>query len=737
MKSAFRIIFIAVVGVILASCSTTRALQEDEYRLTRNKIKIENDKEFNPNQLNKYLKQNEGLGWSPFLYVYNWSNGKEYKGNSKILRFIRNIWNKGTSKVGKQPVIYNADMVESSIENIENHLDYLGYYDSEVTADVSVKKKKVSVKYNVHLGKRFPILDIEYALPERGDFAHTFLADTSSLNVKRGDYLSEMALEAETERSSAKMRNLGYYDFSKNNYFFEADTTTRPGFALLEMRVNEFTRNESATDAEPIRRFYIGDVTLTYPKSLKIKDNILRELNTIVPGDIYSEDDVNNTYSRLSALSVFSSVNIEMAQSDTNVVDCNISLTQSKLQGFKVNLEASTNSSILLGISPQLSYYHRNIFHGGEWLSMSFMGNFQFKFNDAIRSNEFGVSAGLSLPRFLFLPDKYFRGAIPRTDMNISYNYQNRPEYTRNMISTSFGYTGNVKNRFFYQVYPLQVNIVRLFNLDGEFYSTLANDPFLKNAYQDHFDLGSGGMFYYTTSSSTIPDHTYFYSRLQVDVAGNLLRAFNPLYRKDENGSGIIWNTPYSQFVRGELTLGRTWVWGNKNGQSLATRLLAGAGYAYGNSSALPFEKHFYGGGANSLRGWQARTVGPGLSLRDNSFVIPNQTGDMKLEANIEYRFDIIWKIAGAVFVDAGNVWTLQHDMKDSKDPSNFRWSTFGESIAANWGLGVRLDFDFLLLRFDMGMKIHDPAREQKWVNPRYWLNRDNYAFHFGVGYPF
>ena len=244
-------------------------------------------------------------------------------------------------------------------------------------------------------------------------------------------------------------------------------------------------------------------------------------------------------------------------------------------------------------------------------------------------------------------------------------------------------------------------------------------------------------MLYYTTSPAAIPDHTYFYSRLQLDIAGNLLRAFNPLMKKDANGSGMIWNTPYSQYVRAELTLGRTWVWGKSNGQSIATRLLAGAGYAYGNSSALPFEQHFYGGGANSLRGWQARTVGPGTAPLDKSFVIPNQTGDMKIEANIEYRFDMFWKLAGALFVDAGNVWTLRHGRNESTEPSMFSWNNLGESIAADWGVGLRLDFSFLLLRFDMGMKIHDPAREQKWVNPGQWLKRDNFAVHFGVGYPF
>ena len=470
---------------------------------------------------------------------------------------------------------------------------------------------------------------------------------------------------------------------------------------------------------------------------MKIREKILTDLNLITPGSLYDETIIKNTYSRFTALRMFSSVNIGTTQVDTNKVNCDISLSQSKTQGFKVNLEASTNSSGLLGISPQLSYYHKNLFRGGEWLNLSFMGNFQFKFNDDVRSNEFGVSGGLSFPKFFLLPYRYFKGAIPRTDINLSYNYQDRPEYTRNIISTSYGYSGNVRNRFFYQAYPIQLNIVKLFDIDEEFYKTLDNDPFMKNAYQNHFDLGSGATLYYTTNASANPQDTYFYSRLQFDIAGNLLSAFKPLMRKDANGSGMIWNTPFSQFVRTELTIGRTWVFGRNSGQAIATRLLAGAGYAYGNSSGLPFEKHFYGGGANSLRGWQARTVGPGCSPRDMSFVIPNQTGDMKLEANIEYRFDMFWKVAGAVFVDAGNVWTLNTDGSEDLRESMFRWDNLGNSIAANWGLGARLDLGFLLLRIDMGMKIHDPAREMKWVSPGQWYKKDNYALHFGVGYPF
>lgn len=720
-----RHICMSAVAALLLSCSTTRVLQDGEYRLASNKIEIMNDDEFNPNSLEPYIKQKH-KGWSPFLNVYNWSNGKG-KG-----------WDKFVQRIGVAPVVYDPQQVDNSISNIDNHLEYLGYYGSHTDSEIKVKKKRVYVTYNVNLGKRFPIRDLEISLPEKGEFAQAFLEDTCNMTVKPGAFLSEAALEAETERSASVLKDQGFYSFSKNNFFFEADTLAYPGSAILKLRINEYTRNENARDAEPIRRFLINDVKISYPKNMKIREQVLTDLNLISPGETYSESRINNTYSRFSALRMFSSVNVGMTQVDTNLVNCEISLSQSRNQGFKVNLEASSNSSGLLGVSPQFSYYHKNIFRGGEWLNLSFMGNFQFKFNDDVHSNEFGVSGSLSLPKFLFLPYRYFKGAIPRTDFNASYNYQNRPEYTRNIISTSYGYNGNVDNRFYYQIYPVQLNIVKLFNLDEDFYKTLANDPFLRNAYQNHFDLGSGATLYYTSNASSNPQETYFYTRLQLDIAGNLLRAFNPLMKKDANGSGMIWNTPYSQFVRGEITLGRTWIFGRNSGQSIATRLVAGAGYAYGNSSGLPFEKHFYGGGANSLRGWQARTVGPGLSQRDTSFVIPNQTGDMKLEANIEYRFNMFWKVAGAVFADAGNVWTLNNETSQTDRGSMFRWNTFGESIAANWGVGLRLNFGFLLLRVDMGMKLHDPARlNGKWVPPSQWLRRENYALHFGVGYPF
>lgn len=713
------------VLALAASCSTTRILPEGEYRLAKNSIEVTNSRKFDPSTLNQYIKQQPNstlFGWNPFLSIYNWPAPDS---DGAMARFFR--------KIGTAPVVYSPAAVESTIDNIKNHLEYVGYYNSAVSSDIRVKGRKVAVNYLVQLGKQYQIDSLSYTLPQRGTFAEDFREDIPNVGVKVGDFLSEEALEAETVRGAAHYRDLGYYDFSKNNYVFEADTISVPGKLFLEMKVGEHSRNDSEENGQPLHKFYIDSVTISHSKDLVFKEQILKDLNTIHPGMMYSESDIRTTYTRLSSLRLFSSVGIEMTPSDSNLVNCAISLTQSKLQGFKANLEASTNSSGLMGISPQLSFYHKNIFHGGEWLNLSFMGNFQFMLHDPIRSNEFGVSAGLSFPKFLGLPYSFFSGPnIPRTEINLSYNYQDRPEYTRNIVSTSFGYSG-IYRRLNYQFYPLQLNIVKLSHMDPGFFETLSRNPFMRYAYSDHFDAGVGGTIYLSSSTDPIPSGSYRYLRLSTDLSGNVISLFKPVLRKAEDGTGLLFGIPYSQYVRSEITLGRTWVFGKGGKQAIATRLLAGAGHSYGNSSVLPFEKQFYVGGANSMRGWQARALGPGRSPMNESFIIPSQTGDMKLEANVEYRFPMFWKVEGALFVDAGNVWTFKQD----NDESKFDFDTLGESIAADWGLGARVNLNFLVLRLDMGMKLHDPSRTSPWLQPGEWIKRDGFAVHFGVGYPF
>ena len=720
-------------AVLSFSCSTTRVLGDGQFRLADNKVVVDNDRKFNTKEIESYIKQKPNsyiiFGWNPFLNIYNWSGKNADKGINKFLR-----------EIGTAPVVYQPSQVEASVENINRHLEYLGYYGSDVRSEVRVNGKRVTVTYSVTLGRRYRIGNVSFAVPD-GEFKEDFYADTAAVSIRPGDFLSEDALEKETERAASMFRRKGYFGFTKNYFSFEADTLARRDTADLLMTVKEYTRNQTAEYARPHRKYFFGDVSISYDNDLKFNDRVLKNICTIRPGAMYDEREVNTTYSRLSALRLFSGVNVALNPRDSGIVDCDISLTKSRMQGFKVNLEGSTNSTGLIGISPQVSYYHKNIFHGGQWLNLGFLGNFQFKYDDrSVKSNEFGVSAGLSFPEFLGLPNSIFKGpSVPRTEINASYNYQNRPEYTRNMISTSYGYSGSLRNgKFFYQFYPIQAKIVRLTNLDPNFYTTLSGNPFMRDAYQNHFDVGSGLVAYYTTSTALVPKETYEYARLQLDASGNVLSLFNKAMKSDEYGSRLIWNTPYSQYIRTELTLGRTFVFGKNGGQALAIRLLGGVGYAYGNSSTIPFEKQFYSGGANSMRGWQARSLGPGNSKADTTFVIPSQTGDVKLEANLEYRFPMFWKLCGAVFTDVGNIWTLKETDGDDGYHTHFDLKNLAGSLAANWGLGIRVDLNFLILRLDMGMKVYDPSLDTaRWRSPSQWLKKDGYTLHFGVGYPF
>ena len=698
------LILSVLAGLALTACGTSRQIPEGSYRLAGNKVKVEG-RRVSTSELTPYLTQ---------------------KPNASLL---------GIRKPGTPPVIYDENQVQASADNMVNHLEYIGYYGSRVSSEVKYKNNKAYVTYHVTPGKQYTIRSIDFELPDDAEFREEFESDRRRITVKEGQFLSESALEAETVRSAEFFRNRGYYGFDKNYYFCEADTLSHDGTAALTMAIRNYPRHGSADEAKPHRKFTIGNVTLSYPQEIPMRTNVLEELNVLRPGMPYSERAVNATYSRLSNLSVFNSVNVTMNPVSDDVVDCDINLLNGGVQGFKANLEASVNSTGLFGISPQLNYYHRNFFHGGELLNLGLKGNFQFKPQDDVRSTEFSISSTLRIPRLIGLPNSLFRGPnLPHTDITAGFSYQDRPEYKRTMITTSFGYTGNLGRNFYYQFFPFQANIVRLFSVSPAFEERLGQDLFLQNAYSNHFDVGVGGMMYYTTDASAIPKRSYRYGRLSFDMSGNVISLFNSAMPTNAMGQHTIWEVPYAQYVRGELQLGQTLRFGNGDTQAVAFRFLVGAGYGYGNSTTVPFEKQFYAGGANSMRGWQARALGPGsVEPWTEYFLIPSQTGDFKMEANVEYRFPIVWKLEGALFVDAGNVWDLRKTV--GFEGSNFSFDT----IAADWGMGIRVNLDFILVRIDMGTKVYEPCRpaDERLIGPNQWLKRGNYALHFGVGYPF
>lgn len=704
--------------LLLSSCGTSLHLPEGSYLLSSSKVSVVGDDGPRVSEISSYVRQQPNpslLGWNPLIAVYNWSDGSSSGLNP--------LWR----KIGTAPVVFDPVQMSSSAEAMRARLTYLGYYDARVTPRVKFKGRRAEVRYLVEPGRRHRIDSLVFEVPS-GGFEEDFRRDSAALGIRIGTPLSEKALEAETERGARYFRNLGYYNFNKNHYFFEADTLGDK--TILYYRIKAYTRNESPSDLSSPLRYRIGDVRIHYPASIRFRRNVLESFNNITPGELYSEKLVNSTYYRFSGLNVFNSVNIEMTPSEDAVVDCDIRLSGSDVFGFKVNLEASSNSSGLLGASPQLTFFHKNLFRGGELLNLGFTGNWQFKPGTDVRSAEYGVSASVSFPKAVGYSSRWIEGRdnIPRTEIKSSFNYQNRPEYRRSIAAISYGYSGQLGERIFYQFYPLQLNLVKLYDIGEDFLSTLKGNPYLWDSFEDQIDAGVGGTFYYTTNSAIVPKTAYHYVRVSADVAGNLLHLFRRRMSVNSLDQYTLFGLPYNQYVKLSLSLGRTFRFGGNDSRSLAFRLDAGIGRAYGNSVALPFEKQFYCGGASSMRGWQVRTLGPGFSGTDSFFIIPNQTGDIKLEADMEYRFKMLWKLEGALFAEAGNVW--QHEDIDQLRP---------ESLAADWGLGLRVNMDFILLRVDMGFKLHDPSRDagSRWLGPSKWLQDDGFAVHFGVGYPF
>ena len=721
------VILMALFLLGTAACSTTRSLGDGEYLLRKNTI-VADDPDFNVADLGSYVGQKPNayfLGVNPLLSVYNWSGD----GSTPFKRFLR--------KIGATPVVFDSLRIDQSVTNLENHLQYIGYYGSQVSSQVEVIKKKAYVTYSVKLGKRYKISEIDYDIPEYGTFREDFVQNLSQSSVEAGQYLSESALDKEADRSSAHLRTLGYYGFTKSYYAFVADTLAHDGTARLTYAIRDYALGDAPSSAKEHKKFYLGEVTITHPERLKIRPSVLENLNILRPGQLYNEADVNTNYTRFSSVGMLSGVNINLEPVSDDRVDCTISLRNSGLQGFKTNLEASVNSTGLIGISPQLTYYHKNVFRGGEQLNLGLKGNFQFQPKTKAYSTDFNISSTLRFPQFIGLPNRIFSGPnIPRTDVSAAFNYQDRPEFRRTVISTAFTYNGRLGQRLYYQFSPIRINISHLYDIDNEFLiKLLQNNPLVLMAYMDRFDMGVSGMLYYTTDASSVPQTSYHYFRLSSDISGNFLSLFNGLMPVNEEGQHTIWNTPYAQYVRTELNMGKVFRFGKEDRQALALHFGGGVAYAYGNSQTAPVERQFYVGGSMSMRGWNARVLGPGTSNELLWFTIPSQIGEMKLEANVEYRFPLTSKLEGALFLDAGNIWDISDETGEG---GKFSFKTLPEAIALDWGLGARLNLNFILLRVDMGIRLRDPAREagHRWVPTNEWLN-GNFAIHFGVGYPF
>ena len=759
-------IYIILATTTMSSCSSKKYLKEGSYLLKNNKVNIKDSKGISKKKVGHYITQQANktilFGLKFHLGLYNLSPDCD------------SCWLGNTlKKMGEPPVVFDESIIPHSVRNMKQYLVTQGHYNSHIDDTATYKRYKATAHYDVNVGKPHRLRDIKYNIYDE-TLREIILSDTLRSLLKFDRVLSSDLLNGERERIETLLRNRGFYSFHRNYITYTADTLSGNYTTNLTVEVAPYVLTSSERqDTLPFRPYRIrnvyvytnydvernfldstyaasldtlvinadsptGKVYMLYHNDINIRPGIINYLNNINPGNLYNERRVRRTYDNFSEMRIFRTINIQFDDSyetlrDT-LVDCVVMLIPSRSQGYKIALDASSNSSGLFGLSPTLTYTHRNLFDGAEWLRVGFSGNFLRHFSNTVqRSTELSTFASIGIPRFLFpYAGRYFRVFSPRTEFAASYTYQLRPEYTRNFIALSYAYNWRTSRQLSYIMNLLNANIVRIYNMSPVFYQSL-RDPYLRNRYENHFVLGSSGSVIYTNRPDNSEANSY-YLRWNVAIAGNLLNLFNNALKYDAVAEArLIWNVPYSQYAKTDINFSYYQVFDRNN--TLAYRIFAGIGRGYGNSLSLPFEEVYFAGGAYSLRGWQARTVGPGAASLDTTFSIPNQVGELKLEANLEYRYNIFFPLEGALFYEAGNVWLLKGKTSDPETVFNF--TDFYRQIAMNTGIGFRLNLNFAIIRLDWGFKVHDPLEHRGWVSPSKWLKRENNTLHIGIGYSF
>lgn len=770
-------LLLVIFTLVLTGCRSSRHVPEGDYLLDAVEISIDDSTHtVDKQEMITYLRQqpNHKMLWSTKfrLGVYNMSGSDTTK-----------WWNRWIRKLGEPPVIYDSTLTAMSQEQLHKALVNKGFMHSRVTTDLhaDTAKRKMRVEYSLHTGSPHVMKSITYEFPN-DTLRELIMMDSSRFVIRPGDRLDRSLLETQREVITTSLRNRGYYGFAKEYITFSADTTEGNMDVDLTMTVNPPYPSASAmrvkshekyalrniyyvTDYNPSRaeslREISGsdtvgfkDITILYGKKRYLRPEVLYENCFLRVGQLYRQRDVDRTYQALSRLNILKFINIRFIPSgeigDLGLLDAYILLTPAKSQSFSVELEG-TNSEGDLGVAVGLSYAHRNVGKGSETLSAklrgayeSISGNLEGLIHN--RYMEYTLELGVNFPKFKapFLKESFKRNINATTDFNVSMTYQERPEYTRIISNAGWSYKWTeqrTRNRHTFT--PIDINYVYLPESTYNFIDEIAPDnPLLRYSYEDHFIMRMGYSFYHTNKQTDRPWHrgiqkNIYTIRANAEIAGNLLyllsNVFN--YRRNHSSSPYkVFGIHYSQYLRVEGDFAFLHRFDQRN--ALAFHFGLGVGYPYGNSTIMPFEKRFYGGGANGVRGWAVRTLGPGRYPGTNSqsdFI--NQCGDIRIDMSAEYRAKLFWVIELGAFIDAGNIWTIHS--YPNQPGGMFHFNSFYKEIALAYGLGLRLDFTYFLLRFDLGMKAHDPAiNQQPWplIHPKW--GRDS-SFHFSIGYPF
>jgi outer membrane protein assembly factor BamA len=755
--SSVRLIFASLAGLFLvSSCSVRRFIPTDEYLLKSSSVTVTApDSVRNIGGVEEELE--ELLRPEPnatFLGMRVGLNA-HYKSKRKKPGFINKYL---TRKFGEEPV-YLSDLDSSrTMDLISNRLENNGFFNTKVSSFTTTKKKVASVKYKVELGQPYTLA--KYELDTASGTIYEGIAQSlKGSPITKGARFSLDMMKQERERIDAYLKERGYYNFNADFLIFEADTNQ-----YNNRRFNLFLRLKKEVPQKSLLPYKLNKVYVNPDYSLnnKASKEDAYEVNGInfiqdpeffrpkrmTPYILFKEGQPYNpkisrlTSNRLSSIGAYKFVNIryepdfdEVSDQDTLGLNANIFLSPLKKRSIRAELKAVTKSNGFAGPAMAIVYSDRNLFRGGETLNLS--GNFGYEVQlgsgsaKGLSSTQIGFETGLVIPRLLlpFNVNDTVLYAVPKTNIKFGYDLFKRSDlYNLNALNTSFGYSWRNNQAIYHEFNPISINYVNTSNITPEFQTILDQNPFLQSSFEQQLITGSTYSFIYNQLTEGKKRNPILLVA-NFEFAGNVLDWVSK--DTDGNGQETLFGIAYAQFFKTDLNFVYNYRLSSK--QTLVGRLFGGYGLPYGNSETLPFSRQFFSGGPSSVRAFRTRSLGPGsynpTDTDQGSFF--DRSGDIRLEANIEYRFPIYSFLKGALFVDAGNVWL---NNENAALPGGKFSSDFIKELGIGYGAGLRVDIQNFVIRFDLASPFSKPYLPE---GQRTGFDLSEILFNFGIGYPF
>lgn len=684
-------------------------------------------------------------------------------------------------RFGRPPIYFDEHLTRNAANQMRQYLFNIGYFDAETSFEVSKKKKNASVTYIIQPGPPYHISHLQYTI-EDPQLEQLILADTADRLLKEGRLFNAYVMDSERDRVINLLKNNGFYYISKDFIRFEADSNKLDKTVRLNMRLEPpGFRQPGAGESHQayfIRNIFVYPLhqpfgggqlptdTITYllrnpsndkpsqlrfvsPGQPRIKPSTFGQVIQLYQGDAVSIDRMRQTYKGLNNLKIYRASNISFDTARSAVdnddispgkwIDAHIYLQRARLHAYTFEVEG-TNSGGDLGMRGSLAYSNRNLFRGAEVFRLRLNGGLEAQRiitgeadNRLFNTRELGLDANLFIPRFVspIKLRRFAREYLPKTTVSLGISAQDRPNYNRTMLRFSYGYEWMTNPRVTHFFSPASLSSIKV-DLTPEFENFLnqtANQR-LRNQYSDHLIMGMRYSYVFTNQDINRAKD-FHYLRMNFESAGNLLSAVNklPVFKKQEDYRSLL-GIRYAQYVRLDADYRFFKVFAPQ--LRLVFRGMAGAGVPFGNSDDLPFERSFYAGGANGMRGWAFRQLGPGSQ---NDTLSIERFGSLQLETNVEFRFPIYSFLKGALFADAGNIWNVARG--EEKNAGDFSPDRFYKEIAVDAGLGFRLDFSFFVFRLDAAVPLRDPALPDA---DRWQINKlkvNDVVWNIGIGYPF